>query len=145
MNSRLFRRYSDRFKYFQSLIILFIFVILSKFVFIQVIFPNSYQASIIEKTTILKTDYGIRGNILDRNNNILASSTYQYKIWTNNIDYDINKEEIFIFLTKYFDTTRDEYESIISNKSRHLVLKDKITKNIYNITKVIVFFNYYPI
>ena len=53
MNSRLFKRYSYRFNFFQNLIFIFIIIVLSKFILIQVIFPSSYQDSITKKTITL--------------------------------------------------------------------------------------------
>ena len=73
--SRLYFKYEKRFCAFRNIVLLVTFIILVKFSFIQILSSSSYKNLISEKTKTYKYNKGHRGNIYDRNNNLLAYST----------------------------------------------------------------------
>ena len=72
---RLYLKYQIRLNIFKNIIFFLFVFILVKFFFIQVVDYSSYEGLISDKTVTYKYNKGYRGNIYDRNDNLLAYST----------------------------------------------------------------------
>lgn len=79
---------------------------------------------IIQSKTLLK---GNRGNIMDRNGNIIAGNMekYSFEVDTNK---EVDKEKIITIFSEYFSKPESHYTSMLSKKSNNIVIeKDKPT------------------
>ena len=127
--ARLYSKYQIRFNIFKNIILSFFIFILIKFFFIQIIYYSSYKSLIFDKTTTQKHNKGYRGNIYDRNNNLLAYSTKKCIFWINSYnasDSDISKI-INLFSTE-FKKPKSKYKNLLKQKSKYLVIeKDLIS------------------
>ena len=127
--SRLYIKYQQRFKIFKNIILLISFFVLSNFFLIQIISSNSYEDEIATKTKAYKKYKGHRGNIYDRNENLLAYSIQKCRIWINNSNTSINdKNKIIDLFSNELDKPESIYKNILDNNSKYLVIeKDLIT------------------
>ena len=121
---RLYSKYQIRLNIFKNIILSFFIFILIKFFFIQIIYYSSYKELIVEKTIAYKHNKGYRGNIYDRNNNLLAYSTKKCIFWIdsyNTNDSDISK--IINLFSSEFESPKSKYETLLNQKSKYLVIE----------------------
>ena len=64
----------------------------------DILMTNSYKDEIVTKTKAYKKYKGHRGNIYDRNENLLAYSIQKCRIWINNSNTSINDKNKIIDL-----------------------------------------------
>ena len=121
--SRLYFKYEKRFCAFRNIVLLVTFIILVKFSFIQIFSSSSYKNLISEKTKTYKYNKGHRGNIYDRNNNLLAYSTKKFRIWVNSNKVNlIQKNKIVDLFAKEFNHPKSKYKDLLNQQSKYLVL-----------------------
>tara|TARA_B110000014_G_scaffold261522_1_gene253401 strand:- start:2745 stop:4493 length:1749 start_codon:yes stop_codon:yes gene_type:complete len=139
---RLYLKYQIRLNIFKNVIIFLFTFILIKFFFIQVIGRSSYKKLISDKTVTYKHNKGYRGNIYDRNNNLLAYSTKKCIFWVDTYstnDSDISK--IINLFSNEFESQKSKYKILLNKKSKYLVIeRDLIAyyhKNLINKAKQI--------
>ena len=96
--SRLYIKYQKRFSVFKNIILFISLFVLLNFFLIQTIQSNSYKDEIITKTKSYKYNKGHRGNIYDRNDNLLAYSIQKCLIWINASTTNINDKNKIIDL-----------------------------------------------
>ena len=129
--SRLYIKYQQRFRIFKNIILLISFFVLFNFFSIQIIKSNSYKQQIITKTKSYKQNKGHRGNIYDRNHNLLAYSIQKCLIWINGSRSSLNdKNKIIDLLSSQLNFPKSKYHHILSDNSKYLVIeKDLIVQD----------------
>ena len=129
--SRLYIKYQQRFRIFKNIILLISFFVLFNFFSIQIIKSNSYKEQIITKTKAYKQNKGRRGNIYDRNHNLLAYSIQKCLIWINGSSSSFNdKNKIIDLLSTQLNLPKSKFHYILNNNSKYLVIeKDLIVQD----------------
>ena len=143
--SRLYIKYHQRFKIFKNIILFISFFILVNFFSIQIINSKSYKSEIITKTKSYKYNKGHRGNIYDRNNNLLAYSIQKCLIWINASTTNLNdKNRLINLISNHLNQPKSKYQNILDSNAKYLVIeKDlvvqdyrELIENIKNIEQV---------
>ena len=88
--SRLYIKHQKRFNIFKNMTLFITGCVLINFFSIQIIKSNSYKKEINKKIKSYKNNIGQRGNIYDRNNNLLAYSIEKFLIWIDASKKSIN-------------------------------------------------------
>ena len=129
--SRLYIKYQQRFRIFKNIILLISLFVLFNFFSIQIIKSNSYKEQIITKTKSYRHNKGHRGNIYDRNDNLLAYSIQKCLIWINGSTSSSNdKNKIINLLSSQLDFPKSKYQHILTDNSKYLVIeKDLIVQD----------------
>lgn len=124
-----------RLSYEVILIFLFMAAVAVSLIVIQISHGRSYAQTTINRSRSVTSINARRGDILDRNNVLLATSTLEYKlildpviIMTEGSNYlDITSK----ILERCFDIPLDEIQKDIEEnpQSRYVVMRDKLTYN----------------
>ena len=118
--NRLYEKHKSRFNIFKNIIFVLTGFILINFFLIQVIFSNSFNQEILEKTVSSKLVKGKRGNIYDRNNNVLAYSEQKITFFTNtNKISDSEKNKISNLFSSFFNKPKSEYDKVLNKKTNY--------------------------
>ena len=107
---------------------LFVFaiVVIYKLVNIQILDINSLANAAAAQSIRKKTIQPERGLILDRNNNILATSLIKWDIGARYIDLN-DPEKVFSTLSKVLGNTSNYYKKIFKNKEKYYKIKNNIS------------------
>ncbi len=129
--SRLYIKYQQRLRIFKNIILFTSCFILFNFFSIQIIQSNSYKDEITTKTKSYKYNKGHRGNIYDRNDNLLAYSIQKCLIWINSSTTSIkDKNQIIDLFSSQLDFPKSKYHNILNDNSKYVVIeKDLIVQD----------------
>lgn len=130
--SRLYIKYQKRFNIFKNITLFITGCVLINFFSIQIIKSNSYKKEINKKIKSYKNNIGQRGNIYDRNNNLLAYSIEKFLIWIDASKMNINdKNNLIDLLSNTLLSPKSKYNSIIKETSKYLVIEKDLIFNDY--------------
>jgi stage V sporulation protein D (sporulation-specific penicillin-binding protein) len=122
--SRLYIKHEKRFNVLKNTILCLSLFILANFFLIQIIQSNSFKNEITIKTKSYKYNKGHRGNIYDRNGNLLAYSIQKCLIWINASETSINdKNKIIDLLSNELSYPKSKYKDLLINDSKYLVIE----------------------
>ena len=124
-NNRLYDKYKKRLNIFSAIIFSLTLIVIFNFFIVQVIFSNSYTDEISVRTKSYQIKEGKRGAIFDRNNELLAYSIEKCRFWINS-NNDINKKEIFNFVSNFSNKKLSFKESYLEQKSNYLIILDDL-------------------
>ena len=130
--SRLYIKYQRRFSIFKNITLFITACVLINFFSIQIIKSNSYKKEINKKIKSYKNNIGQRGNIYDRNNNLLAYSIEKFLIWIDASKMSINdKNNLINLVSNALLSPKSKYNSIIEETSKYLVIEKDLIFNDY--------------
>ena len=127
INNRLYDKYKDRLNIFKIVVSIFVSIILIRFFFIQVLFHDSYKKDILNKTKTHKKIQGNRGEIYDRNHELLAVETKKCTFWVNAIDASIqDKKNIIELFSNEFPLSHSKYEKLLNQNKTYVEIEDDL-------------------
>lgn len=130
--SRLYNKYQKRFNIYKNTILFLTVYVLVNFFLIQIIKSNSYEEEINKKIKSYKNNIGQRGNIYDRNNNLLAYSIEKFLIWIDASKMTIdNKNTLIDLVSTRLSYPKSKYKNIINEDSKYLVIEKDLIYNDY--------------
>tara|TARA_Y100001970_G_scaffold160165_1_gene195936 strand:- start:2818 stop:4563 length:1746 start_codon:yes stop_codon:yes gene_type:complete len=131
--SRLYIKYQNRFQIFKNIILFISFFVLANFFSIQIIGSNSYKNEITTKTKSYKYNKGHRGNIYDRNNNLLAYSIQKCLIWINGSTASLSdKNRLIDLISNHLNQPKSKYNNILKSDSKYLVIEKDLVVQDYS-------------
>ena len=126
--TRLFTNYKIRINLLSIIFSLFSLIILIKTFYIQAFVAASYR----EQTTVAgmhkKSVEGLRGNIYDKNRNILAETIQSYTFWVNTYK-DIDRNKIIKLFSKTFNKPEEYYSQLLIDNKNYIALENKVIKS----------------
>ena len=126
-SNRLYTKHRSRIISFNILIFSFTLFLIINFFLIQVIFSDTYQNEISNKTTALRKIKGNRGSIFDIHGNLLAYSIEKCRFLVNT-KQDNNIEEITNFFeTKFKDKNKVNYNFKNTKSTYSLIVQDLVS------------------
>ena len=134
---KFFQLYSRNINRLSIGIYLFSLILIVKFFKIQIIEKNTFQDHVSKIGYKTVNKYGTRGEILDKNKNILSQTITKYTFWINtNKKYD--KELILSLFSSNFNKPDSTYRKILNKKSNYVIIEKNILhSDCSNILKII--------
>ena len=125
MNNKYFDIYSKRINRFNILLAIISIFIIVCFFNLQIL-PHPKLSEQIKKDGFKqKTIIGLRGKIIDRNNNELAITINKYDFWVNT-NRKFDKYHIASLFSEVFDKTKSDYLQILDKKTNYNVIEKNI-------------------
>ena len=143
--TRLYSFYQLRVRFISALFFICSIAILGKMLYVQ-----SFQAADLREITLNagfteRSVKGSRGNISDRNGQILAETTKTYTFWVNTQkEADVNA--IATLFSEAFNQPLDSYQKLLSKRKRYIPLTKALnrTQCLPVLEKKICEINQYP-
>ena len=134
---KFFQLYSRNINRLSIGIYLFSLILIVKFFKIQIIEKNTFQDHVSKIGYKTVNKYGTRGEILDKNKNILSQTITKYTFWINtNKKYD--EELILSLFSSNFNKPDSTYRKILNKKSNYVIIEKNILhSDCSNILKII--------
>ena len=126
-SNRLYTKHRSRIISFNILIFSFTLFLIINFFLIQVIFSDTYQNEISNKTTALRKIKGNRGSIFDINGNLLAYSIEKCRFWVNTKQANNIEEITNFFETKFKDKNKVNYNFKNTKSTYSLIVQDLVS------------------
>ena len=134
---KFFQLYSRNINRLSIGIYLFSLILIVKFFKIQIIEKNTFQDHVSKIGYKTVNKYGTRGEILDKNKNILSQTITKYTFWINtNKKYD--EKLILSLFSSNFNKPDSTYRKILNKKSNYVIIEKNILhSDCSNILKII--------
>ena len=134
---KFFQLYSRNINRLSIGIYLLSLILLLKIFNIQIINKDTFKKIVENKGYKTINRYGLRGDIIDRNNKILSQTISKYTFWINT-NKSFEKNKIINLFSKNFNKPDSVYKKILSKKSNYVVIEKNILfKDCNNIIKEI--------
>ncbi len=122
---KFFQLYSKNINRLSIGIYLFSLILILKFFKIQIIEKNTFQDHVNRIGYKVVNKYGTRGEILDKNKNILSQTISKYTFWINtNKKYD--EELILNLFSSNFNKPDSIYRKKLSRKANYIIIEKNI-------------------
>ena len=129
---KFFQLYSRNINRLSIGIYLLSLILLLKIFNIQIINKDTFKKIVENKGYKTINRYGLRGDIIDRNNKILSQTISKYTFWINT-NKSFEKNKIINLFSKNFNKPDSVYKKILSKKSNYVVIE-----KIYYLKTVII-------
>ena len=126
--TRMYSFYQFRVRFISALFFICSIAILGKMLYVQ-----SFQAADLRQKTIdagftERSVRGSRGNISDRNGQILAETVKTYTFWVNT-QKDVDVEAITTLFSTTFNQPLDSYQNLLSKRKKYIPLTKALNRS----------------
>ena len=125
--TRLYSLYQLRVRFISTLFFIFSIAILGKMLYVQ-----SFQAADLREITLdagftERSVKGSRGNISDRNGQILAETVKTYTFWVNT-QKEVDRDAIAALFSETFNQPVDSYRKLLSKRKKYIPLTKALNR-----------------